>query len=321
MSPSSGGHIAGGTRAPHDSAWPELIVSGRPFLGLSSLGKDAAIEYLVRFSRPEHSAAVIASAGRRGAGAIAPMNDTALLQALDLAGAPAAIEVYPVIPNALGYVREATDHGMVGAGLRLVRRLAIRDLLGIGLRGALSARRVLAREFSTILSLLIDVEMAAFRRFRPRLVLLHGQVTDLVLALRNERAFRVFADVIRDRYGAVPGVVTNNFSLLMRSLNEWRIDIPVIVAPFNRRGFLMKPSKAVCEQLLRDTDRYVIADRLGVAATEWLPDDFAYVRELGIRSAMVDVADDAGIDAVLTASRQPTEPPRRQERHEGQVAS
>ena len=53
--------------------------------------------------------------------------------------------------------------------------------------------------------------MAAFKTFRPRLVLLHSQVTDIAVALGNREALRVFADVIRRRFGAEPGVVTNNF--------------------------------------------------------------------------------------------------------------
>jgi hypothetical protein len=128
-------------------------------------------------------------------------------------------------------------------------------------------------------------------------VLLHSQVTDIAVALGNGDALRVFADVIRRRFGAEPGVVTNNFARLLQALRQWRTDISVIVAPFNAKGFLMKPTRPVCESLLNSTDQYIIADRVGCAG-ESLPEAFAYLRDLKIRSALVDV------DAVI-GSRHP----------------
>src|SRR5262249_54254914 len=150
---------------------------GRPYLGASSLSKEADLDCLIRFSRPENTAAVLTAAIRQGVGAIAPMNDANLLRALDLTRAQCDLQVYPVIPNVLGYVRDATDHGMVGAGIKHLRKLSVADLLGIAVRGVTSLSRVAARDFPTLLSLLIEVEMAAFRRFRPSLVLLHTQMT------------------------------------------------------------------------------------------------------------------------------------------------
>lgn len=291
---------------------PELILSARPFLGASSLSAEADVDCLVRFSRPENSAQVVTAAARHGVGAIAPMNDATLLRALHLARASCSMQVCPIIPNVLGYVRDATDYGMVGAGIKHVRSLRVGDLLGIGMRGLVSIRQVIARDFKTILSLLIDVEMAAFKTFRPSLVLLHSQVTDLALAFGNREALCVFADVIRRRFDAEPGVVTNNFGMLLQSLTHWKLDIPVIVAPFNSKGFLMKPTRQVCETLLTRTDKYIIADRIAVDGVASLPRAFEYLRELGIRSAMVDVADAAAVDEVIASQRNASHPPESQ---------
>ena len=295
--------MSGSSAAGSGRSWPGLILSARPFLGTSALSKEADFDCVVRFSKPENSAAVMTAAVRRGMGAIAPMNDATLLRALDLARETCTLQVYPIIPNVIGYVRDATDYGMIGAGVRHVRRLSVGDLLGIGFRGLTNVRRVMTRDFSTILSLLIEVEMAAFKRFRPSLVLLHSQVTDIAVSLGNRDALRVFTDVVRRRFGAEPGLVTNNFGTLLQSLMQWKIDIPVIVAPFNPRGFLMKPTKQICESLLRRTDRYVIADRIGTGSREVLESAFEYLRGLEIRSAVVDVADAATVDQVIACQR------------------
>jgi hypothetical protein len=266
------------------AAWPELILSARPFTGGGGSSKAASLDALAQFSRPQEIVRALGAAAERGAGAIMTMNDAPVLHALELCPLP----VYPVIPNAIGYVRDATDHGMIGAGIKLIRRMRAGDLLGIGLRGVTSLRRVLLKDFRAILPILIEVEMTAFRRFGTPLVLLHSQVTDLALALGNREAFGIFADVVRRRFGAEPGLVTCNYGLLLPRLSEWDIGIKVIVAPFNSRGFLMKPTRAACEALLAGDGRYVIADRVGAGGTS-PSDDLAYVRRLGIRSAVVEL--------------------------------
>lgn len=288
-----------------ERAWPPLILSGRPLAGGGSGSKAANLDALMRFARPAATAELLVAAARRGLTAVAPMNDLAVLQALDLARAAAPLQVLPVIPNALGYVRDATDYGMVGAGLRHLRRLRPLDLIGIGLRGLPRARGALARDLRSVLPILVDVEMAAFRRFRPPLVLLHGQLADIAVALGNRAALEAFIAAVRDRHGAVPGVVTGNFDALMRARAAWRLDLPVVVAPFNARGFLMKPTRQACEAWLRNADCAVIADRVGAEGVESVADGLAYLRDVGIRSAIVEVADAAALDAVLAAAAPP----------------
>ncbi|MCK6556205.1 hypothetical protein L6Q96_16745 [Candidatus Binatia bacterium] len=290
MSPSDG---ARGWQGP-----PRTILSARPFLGVSGGSKEDDLDCLVRFSKPAASAHLLNAAADCGIGAFAPLNDPVLLQALALARVASRLEVYPVIPNVMGYVRAATDHGMVGAGLRVLRNLGVADLFGIGLRGLAVLRGVLSRDFRTILSLLIDVEMAAFRKFRPPVVLLHSQITDIAVALGNHEALGVFADVVRKRFGAEPGVVTNNFVSLMQVLTQWGLDIRIVVAPFNASGFLMKPTPPACESLLRTTDRFIVADRIAPGGTATLPQALEYLQRLGIRSAVVDVADTVTVNTV-----------------------
>lgn len=294
------------SRSNAEAVWqgpPPLILSARPFLGVSGRSKDADLDCLVRFAKPEAGAALLKAAAERGVGAIAPLNDPTMLRALEIAHTSCGLQVYPVIPNVIGYVREATDYGMVGAGIRQLRRMRLTDLVSIGLRRVTSVGGVLARDFPTILSLLIDLEMAAFRKFRPPLVLLHSQVTDIAVALGNHTALRVFADVVRRRFGAEPGVVTNNFGTLLPALGRWGLDIRVIAAPFNPSGFLMKPSKQVCESLLVDGDRWVIADRIAPDGAAALPEAFAYLQRLGIGSALIDAPEVTAIDLASSHHR------------------
>ena len=155
-----------------------------------------------------------------------------------------ALQVYPIIPNVIGYVREATDYGLVGAARRRVQQMALVDLLKIGVRGALNAPGVLKRDFNTLMNILFEVELASFKSLQPRVVFLHPQITDLALAFGNRPLFELYVRVMRKRFQAEPGLATNNLGWLLPKLKEWNLTIPFLLTPFNPGGFLMKPSRA-----------------------------------------------------------------------------
>jgi hypothetical protein len=274
-----------------------VILSARSFVDTSAAFPDGDGNGLGRPRQPQEWATFIAEATRNGVGAVAPVNDAAIVRALQLAHATSPLEVYPVIPNVLGYVRDAADHGLVGAGIKHARNVRIADLLGIGVRGLARIRGVLARDFTAVLPLLIEVEMAAFRAFRPPLVFLHSQVTDLALAFGNREVLRIFADVVRRRFDAVPGVSTNNYALLVQRAAEWELPLPVVAAPFNPQGFLMKPTRPACEALVARAEHQLIADRIALDPAS-LAASFAYLHSLGIPSALVDAHE---IDTVRQA--------------------
>lgn len=174
----------------------------------------------------------------------------------------AGFQVLPVIPNVLGYVREATEHGLAGAGLRRLLRVGPMGFLRASLVGALNVRKVLRKDFATLLSILYELEMGEFHRFAPPAVFLHHQITDLALGFDNRAFFEKFAAGMRDRFHTEPGLVTSNFVRLAEKLAEWDLPISLVVAPFNRENFLM-PGGIEAYRRILDTGRFrLIADRL-----------------------------------------------------------
>jgi len=156
---------------------------------------------------------------------------------------------------------------MLGAGLRLVRRIGLWRMARVGWRGALKAPTILLRrDFPSILSVLYDIEYAAFRAFQPKILLLHPQIADLALALGQRRVFAGFAAAARRRWGAAPGVCTHNFGWMAQRLSEWGVDIRIAMTPVNREGWRMKPDRQTCERYLRDERFCVIADLPGVGS-------------------------------------------------------
>lgn len=214
----------------------------------------------------------------RGAGGLMTLNNAEIQQALrEMKEKHPEFTVLPVIPNVPEFVREATEYGMAGAGIRRLLRVGFMGAVRLGIFGVFKAPAVLLqRDFPTILSVLFELEMNEFRKFNPPAVFLQNQMADLLLALNNRRAFAMFAEQARDRYGAEPGVLTVNFVRMAEKLKEWDVKIRLICAPFNRDQFLMPDIGDVTGDesyapILESGKFQLIADRISIHSPT--PDD------------------------------------------------
>jgi len=63
--------------------------------------------------------------------------------------------------------------------------------------------------------------------------------TDLLLGMGFTRAFRVFDDHIREKYGAEPAYITMNMPMLLDALETEGIEQPIICSNINKIGFRM----------------------------------------------------------------------------------
>jgi hypothetical protein len=194
-------------------------------------------------------------------------------------------QTWALVPNVAGYVREATDHGMFGAGWRRLRRMNPLSCGRLFLRGLLNARGVLRRDFPTLLTLLLELEMANFRRSRPQAVFLHPQITDLLLAMGNAVALVRALDRLRRGFGALPGLATNNLGSLLPWLQTHGLEAACVLAPLHPLGYGMRPSQAVCEDSLRRFEGQVVA----LAETDLDTDVAAYWRKHRVASGVYDV--------------------------------
>jgi hypothetical protein len=199
--------------------------------------------------------------------------------------------VYPVLPNAPAYVRDLADLGMAGAALKRLRRLPLAAWFRLAAYGVANVRRVLAQDFGAMLGVMIQMELPAFAPFRPPLVLLHAQMTDLLLACRNGAAFRSFAGLVR-RSGAEPGLQTRNFGRLVPRLAEWRADVAIVAAPFNPLGYGMHPSPEECETLLAENRVTVVAEDVLASGAVGAAEAAAYARDQHLGSVALECAQD-----------------------------
>jgi hypothetical protein len=151
---------------------------------------------------------------------------------------------YPCMPYAHKYANAVTEHGMLEA---LRRFLPEEGALGALVRGGVSVAK---KDVEGIAKLLIDAEMKMFAGLRTPVIFLQNIVTDLLLGLGLKDAFRIFADHVRERYGAEPGFITMNLPMLLDALEALGIDNPIVCTNINKIGFRMSGGIAKYEELL-----------------------------------------------------------------------
>jgi hypothetical protein len=283
---------------------PQVILGTTNLTGNRLTERASPIDLVARFPSPMEIASVFNEAALAGVGAVATLNHLDVLVALKKSQQTfPSLQVYPIIPNVIGYVREATDYGLVGAARRRIRQMAIVDLLKIGIRSSLSAPRVLKRDFNTLMAILFEVELASFKSLKPRVVFLHPQITDLALAFDNRALLELYLKTMRARFGAEPGLATNNLGWLLPKLKEWRLTVPFLLTPFNPSGFLMKPSQAECESILRTASSMLIADKVDATADPQ-QNTWYYLRSHNIRAAIIEFWGDASFAQTVKNARE-----------------
>jgi len=145
----------------------------------------------------------------------------------------ADLRFFPCMPYAHKYANAMTEDGPLGA----VRRfLPDTGLVDAAMRGTSSLTR---KNIEGITTLLIDAEMKMFAGLSTPVVFLQNVVVDLLLGLGFDQAFRIFADHVKDAYGAEPGFITMNMPRLLDVLEAQGIDNPIVCFNLNKIGFRM----------------------------------------------------------------------------------
>jgi hypothetical protein len=155
-------------------------------------------------------------------------------------------QFYPCMPYAHKYANAATEDGMIGAIRRFTPQTG---LLNAAIRGGVS---LATKDIEGITTLLIDAEMTMFHGLITPVIFLQNVVTDLLLGLGLKRAFRTFADHVRDRYQAEPGFITMNLPMLLDALEEVGVENPIVSSSINKIGFRMSGGIEAYERALRE---------------------------------------------------------------------
>jgi len=234
-----------------------LLVGDNPFHGISHLSQERSRIRGNEPTNPEFAARLIGLSVENGADGFMFSVSEQTLSILDVLrknGGNNGLCLYAIVPYAYEYVRLASVAGGVpGLAKRLVREIVFSGNLGAvasGLNG------ILRSDLASLVKTYLLYEVSRIRRSaggkaKLESVLLHQLLTDLCLGLDLEWIFKFYTEFLL-RTGIVPGFNTGNFALLVEKFREWKISLEdvVIVAPFNKVGFQMVPSREECEKAL-----------------------------------------------------------------------
>jgi len=216
---------------------PRILFGDNQFFGVNHMSEDRARAQAMRFHTTRSVLEVLDAAYDEGIAVFMCTTHERIADICDHVRAHparyAAFEFYPCLPYGVKYANAATEHGVLGA-LKLF--LPQSGALGALLQGGVSLAR---REVGTIGELLIDAELKMFRGLRTPVIFLQNLVTDLLLGLRFDEGFRIFAEHVRKRYSAEPGFITMNLPRLLDVLETLGIDNPIVCASINKLGFRM----------------------------------------------------------------------------------
>jgi hypothetical protein len=153
---------------------------------------------------------------------------------------------YPCMPYAHKYANAVTEDGPLGA---LKRFMPDEGKVGAMVRGGMSLAR---KDVEGIGTLLIDAEMKMFSGLNTPVIFVQNVVVDLLLGMGFHEAFRIFANHIRDRYGAEPGFITMNMPMLVPVLEKLGIENPIVCSNINKIGFRMSGGMEAYERTLKN---------------------------------------------------------------------
>ncbi len=142
-------------------------------------------------------------------------------------------QFYPCMPYAHKYANAATELGIIEA---LRSFLPEEGALNAMLKGGMSVAK---KDIEGIGQLLIDAEMKMFQGLQTPVIFLQNVVTDLLLGLGFNDAFKIFANHVKNKYNAEPGFITMNMPALLDVLEAQGIDNPIVCSNINKLGFRM----------------------------------------------------------------------------------
>ncbi|MBS1882622.1 MAG: hypothetical protein JSS97_06660 [Actinobacteria bacterium] len=231
-----------------DFGHERVLFGDNQFFGINHMSEEKARAQALRFQRIDAVIDVLDIAYAEGLRSFMCTTHDRIGEVCDAVRAdPQKYEGFnfmPCMPYAHKYANAVTEEGMLGA---LRKFLPDGGFVDAAVRGGKS---VVGKDIRGLTTLLVDAEMAMFRGLPTPVIFLQNVVVDLLLGLGMDDGFAIFADHVRDKYGAEPGFITMNLPALLDSLARVGVEDPIVCANMNKLGFRMSGGLAAYEEAM-----------------------------------------------------------------------
>jgi len=268
----------------------KIILGSNPFDGVSYLSRAQAKIYIEKFNDENEIFRVIEAARRSGIDTITCAYNERVLSSLERLPEDKRMKVIPVVPNAYEYVRESSSKGLIGTVASKLKRAETFEKVKLVIKGTSRIKGIISKNIEVLIKSMLELELAPFRKFDVPAVILHGHIADLALVNDNKKVFDVYCNFIRNSFKSEPFIATHNFGRSLPKYEEWNLDISGVHTSFNKKGFMMRPTAAICEELLKKTNKYILAKKIlagGILSPE---EAFEYIKGKNISSVVIGLS-------------------------------
>jgi hypothetical protein len=237
------------------SAIDQIVFGDNQFFGINHMSQDKAQQLAERFHDLDAIFSVYDAAIDAGLRAVMLNSNSRAAEICDrFRSNPAryaGLNWYPSIPYPHKYANWVAEKGIVGTLNDVLFQKG--KLSGIG-KLAQGGLALMSMDIVRMMKMLVDAEMQMFDGLNIKVVFLQNIVTDLLLGLDTADIFREYCEHVRRKYGAMPGLITQNMPYLRNKLMEWGVSGVVICSSINKIGYLMSPGVEAYKRALAEND-------------------------------------------------------------------
>jgi len=289
------------------------VFGDNQFFGINHMSQDKAQERAERFAKLDNIMAVYDHAIDAGVEAIMlNSNDRARSICDRFRAEPEKyghLRWYPSIPYPHKYANLVSEKGLVGAVNEILFAQGAKSAFGKMLRGGLA---VATMDAFKLMKMLIDQEMEIFHGLDVRVVFLQNVIVDLMLGYDVPDPFIAYCEHIKKKYGAYPGLITQNMPMLRAKLIEWGIEGVVICSSINKIGYWMCPDRQAYDRVFAENDgeKYPLMAMSTLASGAIAPiEAYEYINAHNIQSVVFGASSPGNIRqtvSLIDPAEQPT---------------
>lgn len=281
-----------------------IVFGDNQFFGINHMSQDKAQERAERFAKLDNIMQVYDHAIEAGVEGIMLNSNDRAKGICDRFRADKAkyghLKWYPSIPYPHKYAAMVNDKGMVGAAQEMLFAKGAKSALGKMVSGGMA---VATLDAVKLMKMLVDQEMEIYHDLDIKVVFLQNIIVDLMLGYDVAEPFVAYCQHIRKKYGAYPGLITQNLPFLRSKLIEWGIEDVVICASINKIGYLMSPGVEEYEAVLAENDgqKYPIMAMSTLASGAVPPvEAYDYINKLNVQSVVFGASSPGNIKQTVS---------------------
>lgn len=267
-----------------------IVLGDNQFFGVNHMSQDKGKQTYEQFKDLNEISRIMHYSYDKGVRAVMFSTHPSINKICDMMRSDPVLKefsIYVNIPYIVKYVSMVTEMGMYNTIKTVLESQKNTGRTKFVLR---TAKNAVTFNFMGVFEQLIDVELAPFKGLNVKAVFLHNALCDLILGYNMGDIVKKFDRYIKEKYHAIPGYGTLNYLQFSKFLDKQGLNDSLIMAGFNKLGFLMNPNQQLCEQAIKNTQHTVLAMATMASGRVRPEEAYQYLSEIGIKNVIVGLS-------------------------------